>query len=114
VHIPCVLVITKNSFLNVSLTNLIHASDIGLAVIESTAQEYEELIREIDTHEADVILLDKACTFADEEALTKLLTLYPKLLMVIVDEESNWLQVYRRENILMTSTQDLLNTLASA
>jgi hypothetical protein len=96
------------------LTNLIHASDTGLAVIESVAQEYEELIREIDTHEADVILLDKACTFADEEALTKLLTLYPKLLMVIVDEESNWLQVYRRENILMTSTQDLLTTIASA
>jgi len=94
--------------------NLINASNSDLAVIESNAQGFEELIREINTHEANVILLDKACSFADEEVLTKLMTMYPNLLIVIIDEESNWLQIYRREDILLTSAQDLLSTINSA
>lgn len=113
-NIPCVLVITKNSLLSFSLTNLINASDNGLVVFESNAREFDELIREMNTYEADVILLEKNSAFAGEDSLTKLLTLYPKLLLIIVDEESNWLQIYRREDILMTSTEDLLSTINSA
>ena len=113
-NIPCILVITKNSLLNISLTNLINASGNGLAVFESTAHEFDELVREMNTYEADVILLEKNSSFADEDSLTKLLILYPKLLLIIVDEESNWLQIYRSENILLTSAEELLSTIMSA
>ena len=112
-NIPCVLVITKNSMLSFSLANLINASEKGLAVIESTAQEFDELIREITINKADVILVDSACPFAGEETLIKLLMLYPKLLVIIVNEENNWLQTYRREDILMTSAKDLLSAIVS-
>jgi hypothetical protein len=112
-NISGVLIITENSLLNVSLTNLINTSGSGLFVVESTAQEFDELNREINKHKVNVILLDKANSFADEEVLTNLLTMYPKFLIVIVDEESNWLQIYRREKILLTSTKDLLSTINS-
>jgi DNA-binding NarL/FixJ family response regulator len=113
-NIPCVLAITKDSLLGFALTNLINASENGLVVIESNAQTLEEFIKEINDNEADVILLEKSSPFAGEAALTKLLMLYPKLLVVIVNEENNWLNIYRREDLLMTSPTDLMNVIQSA
>ena len=113
-NIPCVLAITKDSLLGFALTNLINASECGLVVIESDAQTLEELIQEINGNEADVILLEKSSSFAGEAALTKLLMLYPKLLVIIVNEENNWLQIYRREDVLMTSPADLMDVIQSA
>ena len=113
-NIPCVLIVVKNSLLSFALTNLINASDKGVAVIESTARELDELIIEINNNEADVVLLDKTSSFASEEMLTKLLMMYPKLLLIVVNEENNWLHIYRRDDILMTSARDLLSAIVSA
>jgi len=112
--VPCVLAITKDTLLSFALTNLINASDTGLVVVESSAQTFEELVMEINTHRADVILLEKSSPLAGEDALTKLLMLYPKVLVIIVDEESNWLRIFRREDILMTSPADLISAIQSA
>lgn len=111
---PCLLVITKESLLNLALSNLISASGKGLAVIGSTAQTLEELITEINKFTADVILLERNSTFASEESLTKLLMLYPKISLIIVNEEDNWLHVYRREDKLITSSADLMNVITAS
>ena len=113
-HIPCVLAITKDSVLGHALTNLINSSDVGFVVVESNAKTFDELIEEINTNNADVILLEKSDPFAREEMLTRLLMLYPRLLVIIVNEENNWLHIYRREDILMTSTADLITAIRSA
>ena len=76
--IPCVLAITKDSLLSFALTNLINASGTGLIVVESNARTFEELVTEINTHKADVILLEKSSPFAGEEALTKFADFVPK------------------------------------
>jgi len=111
---PAVLVISMDSLLNLALTNIITDSDLGLSVIESKAQQYEELVEEINTIIADVILLDKASSFATEDILTKLLMLYPKLLLILVDPQSNWLHVYRREDILISSSAELMEIIKSS
>jgi hypothetical protein len=113
-NIPCVLAITKDSVLGFALKNLIDASEVGLAVYESQAQTLAELVQEINDSQADVILLEKSNSFTREAILTKLLMLYPRLLVVIVNEENNWLNIYRREDILMTSPADLMNVIQSA
>ena len=113
-NIPCVLAITKDSVLSFALTDLINASDVGLVVFDSQAQNFAGLAKEINGNQADVILLEKSSPYAGEEALTKLLMLYPKLLVIIVDEESNWLRIFRREDILMTSSADLISAVQSA
>ena len=111
---PAVLVISKDSLLNLALTNIISDSNLDLSVIESKAQQYDELVVEINTIIADVILLDKASSFATEDILTKLLMLYPKLLLILVDQHSNWLHVYRREDILISSSTDLMEIIKSS
>jgi len=113
-HIPCVVAITKDTVLGHALTNLINSSEVGFVVVESNANNLEELIEEINTNNADVILLEKSDPFAGEDMLTKLLMLYPRLLVIIANEENNWLHIYRREDILMTSTADLITAIRSA
>jgi hypothetical protein len=95
------------------MTNLINASDVGLMVFESRAQSLADLVKEINDNQADVILLEKSSPFAEERALTKLLMQYPKLLVIVVDENSNWLRTYRREDILMKSPADLISAIQS-
>ena len=112
--IPCLLVVSKESLLNIALKNLINDSDKGLVIIESKAQKHEDLIREINAVTAYVILIEKNSSFAGDESLTKLLMTYPKLLLIIVNEDDNWLQVYRREDILMTSSVDLIDFIVSS
>jgi len=111
---PAILVISKDSLLNLALTNIITDSELGLAVIESKAEQYDDLVEEINTLIADVILLDKASSFATEDVLTKLLMLYPKLLLILVDPQSNWLHVYRREDIPITSSAELMEIIKSS
>ena len=94
--------------------NLIQASNNGFFIHESIAQNIDEFCREIHTVKADVILLERSCPYAGKHALTKLLLLYPKLLVIIVNEESNWLQIFRRDDILMTSPADLMGVIQSA
>ena len=111
---PNVLFILKNPLLNLALTKIIKDSKSSLNFIESNAQQYDELLMEIKTLIADVIILDKASYFASEEILTKLLNLYPKLLLILVDQDSNWLQVYRREDILINSSAELMEIIKSS
>lgn len=111
---PTVLVISNSSLLNQALKNIIADSKLGLEVIESAAQEYDELISEINTFIADVILLDKASSFATDDVLGKLLLLCPKLFLILVDQQSNWLHLYRREDILLTSSTDLMELVRSS
>jgi len=111
---PNVLFVFKNPLLNLALTKIIADSESNLKFIESKAQRYEELITEIKTLIADVIILDKASSFASEDILTKLLNLYPKLLLILVDQHSNWLQVYRREDILINSSAELMEIIKSS
>lgn len=113
-HISCLLVITKESLLNLALTNLISASDQGLVVVNSTAETFDELTVEINTFNTDVILMEKSSSFAADGSLTKLLMMYPKISLIIVNEENNWLHVYCREDKLITSSSDLMNVIVAS
>jgi hypothetical protein len=111
--VPCVLAITKDSVLGRAMTHLITNSEVDLHVVESEAETLVELINEIVYYEADVILLEKSSPFAGKEALTKMLSLYAKLLVIVISDDSNWLHIYRREDILLTSSTDLISVIQS-
>lgn len=113
-HNPTVLVISKNPLLIQALKNIIGESKLGLEIIESKAKQYDDLVVEISTRIAEVILLDKASSFATEDVLGKLFILCPKLFMILVDQDSNWLHLYRREDVLITSSAELMEIVNSS
>lgn len=109
----CILALDKNSLIRLTLANLFGNSEDELTVIESEAQDRAELLSELDHHDAQVILLENSSPLADEPFLTHLLLLHPNLLVVIIQEDNNWLHIYRKESHLLTSAADLLDVIRS-
>jgi hypothetical protein len=112
--IPCILAIHENSLIRFTIETLTSASEGDLIVIESKAETIEKLIQEINQYKAKVILFENTYPLVDENSFAKLLTLYPNLLVVIIQKDNNWLQIFRKEKKLLTSATDLLDIIRSA
>lgn len=109
----CVLVITNDTVLGYAMTNLFRDSHDGIRVAISQAQTLEDLVMEIQDHQASILLFEKSHPYGGEKELTEIQTLYPNLKMIIVTEESNWMQIIGVRDILMNSSQDLVNLIRS-
>jgi DNA-binding NarL/FixJ family response regulator len=109
VDIPSVLVIKKNSLLNQAMASILHSSGSRLKVITSSAIDVQGLASDIANHKPDVILLEESMTLANKDALTHLLMVYPNLRVIVASDDSNWLHIYRKKDMLMTRPGDLLN-----
>ena len=100
--------------MQLAISNLANVTENGPHFGTSQAQSLEELVDEINKNEVDVILVENHYLFSKDETLANLLSLFPKLLVIFVDENSNWIRIFRREDILMKSSTDLLNLIQSA
>ena len=109
--IPCILALQKDSLIRLTLANLIGNSEDELVSIDSEAENLEELIREINQYHAKVIIIGNPSTFAKEASLSKLLVLSSNLLVIVIQEDNNWLHIYTKEKKLLTSTTDLLDVI---
>jgi DNA-binding NarL/FixJ family response regulator len=111
VSIPCILALQKESLIRLTLANLFSNSDGELVAIDSEAERLDELIGEVKQYKAKVILLENTNPFTEETSLTQLLTLPSNLLVIVIQEDNNWLQIYSKEKKLLTSTMDLLEVI---
>jgi hypothetical protein len=109
--IPCILALQKDSLIKLTLANLVGKADEALVAIDSEAENLEELDREINQYHAKVILLENSSPFAEETSLSNLLVHSSKLLVIVIQEDNNWLHIYTKEKKLLTSTTDLLDVI---
>ena len=112
--IPCLLALHKVPLLSLTITNLIGNSDNELVAIHSEAENLEELNREINQYKAKVVLLENSNPLAGEASLAQLLPLHPKLFVIVIQVENNWLHIYCKVNKLLNSTADLLDIIHAA
>jgi len=114
VSIPRVIVVTKNSFLNLALPKLIDASGEKFDVVESNANGLDELAEEITASKSNVVLLEQNDLVTEGDIFEKILSVHPNLLVIITNQEDNWLRTYRRQDVLISSSADLIEVIASA
>lgn len=112
--IPRVIVVTKNSFLNLALPKLIDASGEKFDVVESNANGLDELAEEITASKSNVVLLEQNDLVTEGDIFEKILSVHPNLLVIITNQEDNWLRTYRRQDVLISSSADLIEVIASA
>jgi hypothetical protein len=105
---PCLVVMPKNSLLNHALSSLLHA-DASLVLLDSHARDEQELLAEISRLGTEFIFMAESAPLASKEALISILVTHPSLCVVVVSENSNWLQVFRKSDVLLTQSKDLLN-----
>jgi len=110
--VSCIVALEKDSIIRHAVTNLVNLSDSGLIIRQSQAANIDELINEISFYGEDVILI-VASNAHTEESLLRLLMACPRLLILVVNENSNWVHVFQRDDKLLSSASDLLDVIHS-
>ena len=102
-----VIAIQKNSLLSDGLSSLLNSVSTH-KLVHTSAQNAEDLSNEIFRLKPDVILLAENSQLVNSESLSGILFAHPKLRIVVVSENSNWLQIFYKKEVLLTQFSDLL------
>lgn len=109
----CLIAVKKKSLMSLILENLLSISGSQTASFESETSDLDELINKITDSRADVIVLEKSSPFAGDNAIARLLTLFAKMVVIIVSEDNNKFSVIRREERLLANSSDLVDFITS-
>lgn len=107
---PCVLAALSSSLFTMAVTSLL-ASEARLHVIASQAIGMSDLMQEIRCVEPDVILLEESIPLMSQTTILELLDTFSELRVIVVSEHNNWLHIFRKDTLLMTSTADLIQAI---
>ncbi|HEY3312672.1 MAG TPA: hypothetical protein VGK00_13610 [Anaerolineales bacterium] len=105
----CVLITQQPELLNEALLGMLNGSTGKFDIITSAAHNLEELMKEISGLQPDVIVLGESTPLAARDTLAPLLMAYPELRVIVVSEDTNWLHVFHKKDLLMTRQSDLLD-----
>ena len=105
----CILAVQQYSLMNQALINALLSSVVEHKVLTSTANSLEALITEISELKPDVILLGEAMPLAAKDTLAHLLMCFPELRVIVVSEDTNWLHVFHKKDMLLTRQSDLFD-----
>lgn len=107
VNTLCVLTNEQDSFWNKVLSSL--ELENGAALTLCKVASMPELISEIDRNKAEMVLFRETNPLAEEKSLVHLMSIYPRLRIVVASELSNWLSVFKKDEIQITSFSDLVH-----
>lgn len=109
--INCLLAIPDNTLLDRALDSIISSGETEVKLVTSAARNLAELIIEISDLKADIVVMAESLPMAAKEALIGLLMSFTELRIMVVSEDTNWLHVFHKKDILMTRQTDLKNSL---
>jgi chemotaxis response regulator CheB len=103
------LAIQEKTLMNQALVTALLTSIPEPSVVTSTAESVEALVTEISELKPDVVLLGEATPLAAKDTLAHLLMCFPELHVIVVSEDTNWLHVFHKKDLLLTHQSDLLD-----
>jgi hypothetical protein len=107
----CVLTSEEDSIWNKVLSSL--ELENGPTLILCKVASLPELITEIDRNNIEMILIRDTNPLAEEKPLVHLMSIYPRLRVVVASELSNLMRVYKKDEIQLTSFNDLVHLVKS-
>ena len=103
----CLLAIQQHSLMNQALITALLSSTSENMVITSLANDLDTLISEIAEMKPYVVLLGEATPLAAKDSLARLLMSLPELRVIVVSEDTNWLHIFNKKDVLLTRQSDL-------
>jgi hypothetical protein len=82
-----------------------------LEIVISEAVDINQLATDVSKINPNVVLLSESQPLAVKETVAQLLVNHPKIRIVIVSVNSNWLHIYDKEDKLLTKLEDLLTVI---
>jgi len=110
---PCVLVMKSDAMMKRAFASLVTVKG-ELEVAVSEALDVSELAEDLFTKKPDIVFLSETTPLAQNDSLLQLLIRYPGLKVVVVSNDSNWLHIFKHENKLLISIDDLLPIINSS
>lgn len=104
--LPCILVMKEDSLLKRAIVSLAQTG-CDLDVVVSEANGLDEFTDDVFQIQPDAVLLGESMPMARREALSHLLMVHPRLRLIVVSEDSNWMHIFKKEDRLLTGLNDL-------
>ena len=108
----CVLVMKTDVLLKRAVLSLMDL-DEDLELVVSEAVDFLELAMDVSKINPNTVLFSESQPLAAKESLSQLVGVHPGLKIVVVSVNSNWLHIFDKEDLLMTSLDDLLAVIKS-
>ena len=107
--VTCILAIQQYSLMNHALVSALRSSFPAHEMVTTNASDLESLITEISHLKPVVVLLGESMPLAAKDTLAHLLMCFPELRVIVVSEDTNWLHVFHKKDMLLTRQSDLLD-----
>lgn len=107
----CFFVAPKDTLFKQLVARLLLDLADDIALYESQAVDFDNLLEEVLKVSPDVVLLDEASPFSKEDFLVRLLIKKPGVPVIAINHESNSLHIIHRDTLLLSSSHDLINML---
>jgi DNA-binding NarL/FixJ family response regulator len=105
----------KNDWLTKrALFSILQDAQTDLMVCLSEASEVNELDAEIERLRAEVVFIGESTPMASNGNITQLLRTRPNLKVIVVSEQSNWVHIFRRDDILLGSLPEFMHLIQEA
>jgi len=101
-----ILVVGMQSLLSMGLASSL-AQPADFQLTECDIDDLDALTDEIFRFEPVVVLLNQSSVLAAENSLGTILATFPNLRVIVIQEESNWLNIYSSKAFNLTHISDL-------
>ena len=109
--ITCLLAVPNNTLLDRALASAILSGNSEIKLVTSAARNMAELVTEISDLKADIVILSESMPLAAKDALISLLMSFTELRLIVVSEDTNWLHVFHKKDMLLAQQSDFKNSI---
>ena len=110
--IDCLLIIENDSPLNFALDMLLVPSS-EINVVKSNAVDLQGVVDEISNLKSQVVIIEDSATLTRENSLANLLMSNPELKIIVVLKDSNYVHIFRKDEILIQNASEFLEIIQS-
>src|SRR5512140_1041084 len=109
--VTCLLAVPNNTLLDRALGSVIMSESSEIKLVTSTARTMAELVTEISDLKADIVILSESMPLASKDAVISLLMSFTELRLIVVSEDTNWLHVFHKKDMLLAQQSDFKNSI---
>ena len=111
--LDCLLFLANDSPLQLAMERIL-TPETGIRAVRSVASNFEGLLREVCDSNSQVVILEDAIVAGEESStLPQMLMLNPALKIIVVLSDSNYVRIFRKDEILIRSAADFLEIIHS-
>jgi hypothetical protein len=87
--------------------------ETGIVVFKSQANDYQTLSDEILHLKPEIIILEGSGKMAEKGLIAHLMETHPMLKILVIQEDSNFIHIFRKDEVALEKTGDLIKAIRS-